>query len=78
LHNTGKDGNGIVEAFGVVSVEPVEDVKGTIGTKSKQIMTSNRLGLASLAHHKQLWKNGNGFQVNRKCPQNLKFERGII
>ena len=46
LNTASNDGNDIIEAFKVVSVDPVENVKSTVRSKSKQIMAGDGLSLA--------------------------------
>ena len=59
LNNAGQDGDKIIEILGIVTVDPVEDVESTIGAQSEQVVTGDRLGLARLADHEQLWQDGN-------------------
>lgn len=64
LHNAGQDGDKIIEILGVVAVDPVENVEGTVGAEREQIMTGDRLGLARLADHEQLRQDGHRLQVD--------------
>ena len=43
-----------VVTFDVVSVDPVDDVEGSVWAKCEQVMGSDGLGLARLRHHEQL------------------------
>ena len=48
LNNTRDDGNPVLEALGVVAVNPVEDVQETVGSERKQVVGSDRFSLSSL------------------------------
>ena len=41
----------VKEAFEVVAVDPVEDVKATVGAKGEEVVRSDGLCLPSLADH---------------------------
>ena len=64
LNDAGQDGDKIIEILGIVTVDPVEDVESTVGAESEQIVTGDRLGLARLADHEQLWQDGHRLQVD--------------
>ena len=58
LHTTGNNGDDVIKAFAIVSVDPVEDVEATVGAESKQVVASNALGFSGLGHHKKLGQDG--------------------
>lgn len=64
MHDAGQDGDKIIEIFGIVTVDPVEDVESAVGAESEQVVTGDRLGLARLADHEQLWQDGHRLQVD--------------
>ena len=71
MNNTSNDGNDIIELFEVVSVDPVEDVEAAVGSKSKEIVTGDGLGLPGLGDHEQLGQDGHGLQVDGEGPEDL-------
>jgi len=79
LNAAGNDGNRVEESLGVVAVDPVEYVEGTVAAECEQIMARDRLCLAGLRDHEQLWQYGNRLQVDGKCPQYLSpIEKNIL
>jgi len=68
LDATGDDGDDVVEALEVVSVNPVGDVEGTIGSESEQVVAGDGLSFASFAHHEQLGQNCHRLHVDREGP----------
>lgn len=57
LDNTGHDGNQVEESLKVITVDPVDKVKGTVGTQGEQVVTCDGLCLSCLADHKELWQD---------------------
>lgn len=78
LDGSGKDRNQIVVSLGVVPVDPVEQIQGTVGTQREQVMTGNTFRFARFADEEQLRQDGHGLQVDRECPQHFqRCEAGI-
>jgi len=71
LDAAGNDGDDVVERFSVVPVDPVEDVETSVGAESEEIVASDGLCLAGLAHHEQLGKDCNGLKVDGEGPEDL-------
>jgi len=71
LDNSGKDGNQIIVVLADVAINPIQNVQGSIRSERKQIVTCDRLSLASLGYHEQLRKNSHGLQVNAPCPKDF-------
>ena len=59
LNNSSHNRNDIIKAFVVVAVDPIEDVKAAIRAQSEEIVACDCLGLAGLADHEELGKDGN-------------------
>lgn len=78
LHNSSHDGDEIIVRLGHVTIHPVEDVEGAVGSQRKQVMRRDRLRLASLAHHEQLRQDCHRFQVDAECPQNFQQCKVVI
>ncbi len=64
LHTSRNNSYQVEEAFEVVAVDPVEDVKCSVRAERKQIVARDRLGFTRLADHKELRQDGNCFQVD--------------
>jgi len=71
LHTTGNNGNDVIKAFAIVSVDPVEDVEATVGAESKQVVAGDALSLSSFGHHEELGQNGHALQVDGEGPEDL-------
>ena len=71
LNDARHDRNPVEEVLRMVSVDPIENVEETVDAEREQIVAGNRLGLAGSSHHVQLRKNGYGFEIDGKCPENL-------
>jgi len=78
LHAPGHDSNDVVEAFHVVSVDPVENVEGPVGSQCKQVVACDRLGLSGLAHHEELGEDGHALQVDGEGPQDLHHRKLVV
>jgi len=71
LNTTCYDGDDVIETLSVVPVHPVEDVEGSVGSKSEQIVAGDALRLPSLGHHEQLGQDSNRFQIDGESPQDF-------
>ena len=71
LDAAGDDGDDVVEALRVVSVDPVEDVETAVGAESKEIMARDGLRLPGLADHEELGQDGDALQVDGEGPEDL-------
>ena len=47
LHNSSHDCDPVMESFHVIPVDPVENVQGSVGSKSKQVVRSDCLCFSS-------------------------------
>jgi len=54
LNAAGHNGNYVVEAFCIVSVDPVDDVECPVGSECEQVVGGDGLGLARLGDHEEL------------------------
>lgn len=78
LDGSGEDRNQVVVSLGVVPVDPVEQIQGTVGTQRKQVMTGNAFRFARFADQEQLRQDGHRLQVDGERPQNLQWsEAGV-
>lgn len=68
----------VEKALKVVTVDPVENVQSAVGAKGKQVVRGDGLCFTCFADHEQLGQNGNWFQVDGKCPQNLDADKMIL
>ena len=64
LDTASHDGDHVVEGFGVVAVDPVENVEAAVGAEGKEVVAGDALSLPSLGHHEQLGKDGHRLQVD--------------
>lgn len=64
LHDTGNRGNRVEEAFGLISVEPVEDVEGPVDAQCEEIVSGDRLGVSGSGKHEELGHDGDGLEVD--------------
>jgi len=78
LDAPGHDGDYVVESFGVVSVDPVDDVEGPVGAQGKQVVRGDGLCLAGLGDHEELGEDGHGLQVDGQGPQNLHHRELVV
>ncbi len=53
--------------------DPVENVKSSVRSQGKQIVTGDGLGFSSLRHHEQLGQDGHRFKIDRESPQNFHY-----
>lgn len=52
------DGDEVKEALKVVAPNPVEEIECAVDAQCKQVVAGDGLCLARLAHHEQLWQDG--------------------
>jgi len=71
LDASGHNSNDVIEAFSVVSVDPVENVEAAVGAKSEQVVAGDALSLSSLGHHEELRQDGHALQVDGEGPEDL-------
>ena len=74
LYASSYNGNKVIESLKIVSVDPIDDVQSTVGTKCKQIVAGDGLSFTSLWYHKQLGQDGYWLQVDGEGPQDLQRE----
>lgn len=58
MNTSSHNGYQVKEAFEVVAVDPVEDVKATVGAQSEEVVRCDGFCLTSLADHEQLGQDG--------------------
>jgi len=78
LNTASHDRDGIVGSFVDVSVDPVDDVEGAVGSQSEQIVRRYRFSFPGFRHHEQLGKNRNRLQVDREGPKNLHDGKLVV
>lgn len=61
----------LVVGFGMSAVYPVEDIKSSVGTHEKDVVSRQIFYFAVTLQDDKLGQNGNGFQVNRERPKKL-------
>lgn len=71
MNTSSHNGYQVEEAFEVVAVDPVQEVKATVGAESEEVVRSDGLRLTSLADHEQLGQDGHRLQVDGESPQDL-------
>ena len=54
-------------------VDPVENVKSSVRSQGKEIVTGDGLCFSSLRHHEQLGQDGHRFKIDRESPQNFHY-----
>ena len=54
LDTAGDDCDEVVEAFGVVAVDPIEDIESAVDAKCKEVVRGDRFSFACLADQVQL------------------------
>ena len=64
LYTASNNGNKVIKSFKVETVNPVDQVQGTVGTKCKQVVACDGFCLTSLGYHEQLGKDGDRLQVD--------------
>ena len=57
--------------LGPVSVNPVGDVQCAVCAEGEEVVGGDGFGLAGSLQHEELRKNGNGFEPDRKGPEDL-------
>ena len=67
-----------IVTFGIVSVDPVDDVKSSVRAEGKQVVRGYGLSLSSLGHHEQLGQNGDRLQVNAESPQDFHHTEFMV
>ncbi len=78
LDAAGYDGDDVVEALEVVTVDPVQDVQTPVRSEREEIMRCDRLGLARLGHHEELRQNGHRLQIDGERPEHLHNAELVI
>lgn len=78
LYDSGNNGDWVEEALGVVSINPVEDVKESVGSEGKEVVSSDGFGVSSSGEHEELWHDGDCFQVDGECPHNLHEHEFVV
>lgn len=78
LNNSSHNSNGVEEALGVVSVDPVENVKSAVHAQHKQVVTSDSFSFPGLWHHEELRENSASLKVDRESPENLSHSEGVV
>jgi len=78
LNDSSNNSNGIKETFSVVTIDPVENVKTTVGSQHKQVVAGDGLSFSSLGHHEKLWQNRASFQIDGESPENLSDGEGVV
>ena len=71
LDTSGHNSDDVIEAFAIVSEDPVEDVEAAVGAKSKQIVAGDALSLSGLRDHEELGQDGHALQVDGEGPEDL-------
>ena len=64
--------------FEVVSVDPVEDVEGAVGSEGEEIVRGDGLCLARLGDHEELRQDGDRLQVDGERPQHLHHAELVV
>lgn len=59
-------------ALGIVAVDPIDKVQGTVSSKGKEIMSRDDLCLSCLCQHEELGQDRDCLQVDGECPKDLK------
>lgn len=78
LHAAGHDRNDVVETFEVISVNPVENIKGAVHAESEQVVRCDGFCFTSFCHHEQLRQDGKRLEVNREGPQDFHDAKLMI
>lgn len=78
LDGPGKDRNQIVVSLGVVPVDPVEQIQGTVRSQREQVMTGNTFRFARFADQEQLRQDGHRLQVDRERPQHFQRRKASV
>lgn len=72
LDNTSNNSDQVEEAFKVISPDPVDQIQSTVATKSKQVVGGDSFRFTRFTDHKQLWEDGNWFQVDTEGPEDFQ------
>ena len=72
------DGDDVIEALIVISVDPVCEVQSTVGAENEDIAEDERLSFAGLSDHEELGDDGDTLQVDGECPENLHHRELMI
>ena len=78
LKNTSNNSNDVIESFKVIAVDPVEDVQGTVRSKSKQVMGGYAFSFSCFRYHEQLRKNGNTLKIDREGPEHFHYSKLMV
>lgn len=78
LNATRYNCNSVNEVFLGVAIVPIDNVQGSVKSKEEKVMTCDSLGCASFSYHLQLRHDGNGFEINRECPQKLHWRKIVV
>lgn len=71
LDHAGHDGNHVKEALKVETPDPIEEIQSPVQAQTEQVVGRDRLGLARLADHEELWEDGHRLQIDGERPENL-------
>lgn len=71
LDDASDDGDDIEMALGEITVHPVRDVEGSVGTERKQIVRGDGFGLAGPLQHEELGQDSNRLKPNGESPEHL-------
>lgn len=78
LHDSGNNSNGVEEAFGVVSVDPVENVEESVRSESEEVVSSDGFGISRAREHEELGHDGDGFQIDGEGPHHLHEHELVV
>lgn len=78
LNDSGDNSNRVEEALSVVSVDPVEDVEESVGSKGEEVVSGDGFGVSSSGEHKELWHNSHSFQVDGESPHDLHEHKLVV
>ena len=78
LKNSSNNSNDVVKSFKIISVNPVEDVEATIGSKSKEIIDIDHVNDTSVVDNVELRNDGNTLEVDGEGPENLHDTQLVI
>jgi len=62
----------LVALLCVGAVYPIQNVECTVSTHEEDIVPCKILNFTVTLQNNELWENGDGFQINRKCPEQLQ------
>jgi len=78
LHTTRHNSDQVEESGVVVSVDPVEDVEGTVRSQCEQVVRGDGLRFTRLRDHEELWKDGDRLEVDGEGPQHLHHRHAVV